>query len=355
MEIAIIKALIAILNDEKTRKNIGIVIGILLSPFIIIIVIFSALFSTSANHNTNMVLYSFNNAPLSSNIELKYKEQIEQMREHFAKLDEEINIVNEKMENGKSLDNVRIKAIFYVLAYEKIYVDYKKLVDCFVVYNVKEKEIQNEDNEIEKIKYEIAVQIKNLARVYENIQIVINKTITNEMIFNANEIYYLVKYGKSSMTTGKDFDDFVNNLPQINEEPLISVDGFVSPIAGNWQKYVTSEFGNRVDPFNNVIKGHGAIDIAKPKGTPIFAALDGVVKLARNTNNGYGKHIILDNGSGFVTLYGHCSKINVMEGERVKAGEKIAEVGSTGRSTGNHLHFEVRVNGKKQDPRKYMP
>lgn len=79
------------------------------------------------------------------------------------------------------------------------------------------------------------------------------------------------------------------------------------------------------------------------------------VYLVRYSTTGYGYHVMIDHGGGFVTLYAHCSKLLVAEGQQVQAGDIIAEVGSTGRSTDNHLHFEVRINGEKQNPRSYLP
>ncbi len=102
-------------------------------------------------------------------------------------------------------------------------------------------------------------------------------------------------------------------------------------------------------------KGHGGIDLGAPKGTSIRAALPGTVYVVRYANSGYGYHVMIDHGGGFVTLYAHCSKIFATEGQQVEAGTVIAEVGSTGRSTGNHLHFEVRIAGEKQNPRSYLP
>lgn len=111
---------------------------------------------------------------------------------------------------------------------------------------------------------------------------------------------------------------------------------------------MTSEFGWRKDPFTGKGAGHTGIDLGMPKGTPIRAALTGTVYLVRYSTTGYGYHVMIDHGGGFVTLYAHCSKLLVAEGQQVQAGDIIAEVGSTGRSTGNHLHFEVRINGENK-------
>ena len=91
------------------------------------------------------------------------------------------------------------------------------------------------------------------------------------------------------------------------------------------------------------------------KGTSIRSAKAGTVKTVVYGSTGYGYYLTIDHGGGLVTLYGHCSEILVREGQTVKAGETVAKVGSTGRSTGNHLHFEVRANGVKQNPRSYLP
>lgn len=98
---------------------------------------------------------------------------------------------------------------------------------------------------------------------------------------------------------------------------------------------------------------HGGVDIADPKGTSIYAAEDGVVEVAGWNRGGYGYYIIVDHGGGLKTLYGHNSKLLVTVGDRVTRGQQISEMGSTGRSTGPHLHFEVRVNGRRQNPLNY--
>ena len=116
---------------------------------------------------------------------------------------------------------------------------------------------------------------------------------------------------------------------------------------------ITSQFGNRKDPITGKNAYHSGIDIGAPKGNSIIAAADGKVILA-GWNGGYGNCVIIDHGNGITTLYGHASSLLVSKGQTVKAGTVIAKVGSTGRSTGNHLHFEVRKNGSPVDPMKYV-
>ena len=128
---------------------------------------------------------------------------------------------------------------------------------------------------------------------------------------------------------------------------------FIGPIE-NWQNHITSEFGYRIDPFNGSTKYHNGMDIAVPIGTPIYAAAGGTVISSKKLNTGYGHYIVINHGGQLTTLYAHCSKLFVSEGDTVKRGDKIAEVGTTGRSTGPHLHFEAQVSGTLVDPRDYL-
>jgi murein DD-endopeptidase MepM/ murein hydrolase activator NlpD len=131
---------------------------------------------------------------------------------------------------------------------------------------------------------------------------------------------------------------------------------FGSPFAANWQAAVTSEFGYRIDPITGKPNaGHFGIDIGFPLGTEIKAVMSGKVIYVKYPTTGYGYHLAINHGNGIVTLYAHCSRIIVNEGDIVKQGEVIAYVGSTGRSTGPHLHFEVVVSGIPKNPREYLP
>ena len=132
-----------------------------------------------------------------------------------------------------------------------------------------------------------------------------------------------------------------------------------------WPTYnrtITSEFGWRIHPVYNEKRFHSGVDIASGYGAAIMAAGNGVVIFTakpvqgQNTGgSGYGNYCIIDDGGGYTTLYGHCRYVYVKTGQKVKAGQKIGEVGSTGTSTGSHLHFEVRKSGSPVNPLRYLP
>ena len=125
------------------------------------------------------------------------------------------------------------------------------------------------------------------------------------------------------------------------------------PVAGT----ITSQFGHRVDPITGEVSSHTGTDIACAEGTPILAAADGIVIVANGLDSwggSYGYYIQIDHGGGLETLYAHCSSICVTTGQQVQAGEVIGYVGHTGRATGNHLHFEVHINGVRRDAETYF-
>ena len=126
---------------------------------------------------------------------------------------------------------------------------------------------------------------------------------------------------------------------------------FLFPLASYTR--ISSPYGYRIHPITGTRKLHSGIDYAAPHGTAIYAAEDGSV-LTSGWINGYGYTVTINHGGGYVTLYAHCSKLLVSAGQTVKKGQTIAKVGSTGNSTGNHLHFEVKVNGKAVNPAGYL-
>jgi len=166
--------------------------------------------------------------------------------------------------------------------------------------------------------------------------------------------------------TEKDLQDAIRELTkavEMRDDSLSSIEANIlqqsvlkdmlpnrSPINA---AYNSSSYGWRIDPFNGNKAFHEGLDFTANTGTPIRAAADGIVSEATNTHD-YGNLVKIQHGSGLGTLYAHASKLLVKAGERVVKGQVVAEVGSTGRSTGPHLHYEIRLNGESLDPRKYL-
>jgi murein DD-endopeptidase MepM/ murein hydrolase activator NlpD len=171
---------------------------------------------------------------------------------------------------------------------------------------------------------------------FDNSQLVLNTTkrvdvITKELAVQSKSLDYILKLAKAK-----------NNL--------LSAIPAIQPVRNENLKHMASGFGYRTDPFTKARKMHEGMDFTAKTGTPIFATGDGVVARADNTVSGYGNHIVIRHGFGYETLYGHLSKYKSRAGQRVKRGDIIGYVGSTGRSEGPHLHYEVRKNGKVVNP-----
>lgn len=130
---------------------------------------------------------------------------------------------------------------------------------------------------------------------------------------------------------------------------LLGATPSIRPVNG----WVTSKFGYRKSPFSRTSRMHHGLDIAANFGTPVRAPAEGIVSYV-GYDGGYGKLVSIDHGYGVVTRYGHNAQIFVKVGQKIKRGEKIAAVGNTGRSTGPHLHYEIRVNGVPVDPNQFI-
>ena len=195
--------------------------------------------------------------------------------------------------------------------------------------------------------YTVATPVEDLAEIYERISQGMGIEVTTDHQSNADSIYSLILYGSPSGESGGWFPGA--------DVAFIGADGFCSPIGAGWESVVTSEFGYRSDPFTGETRGHTGMDLAVPTGTPVRAALPGTVTVSQYNAGGYGYYVMIDHGNGLSTLYGHNSRLLAQVGQTVEAGDIIALSGSTGRSTGPHLHFEVRVNGERTNPRFYLP
>lgn len=346
---ALAKAAAAALSDEETRKRLGWIMAAILSPLILALAFFCSLLSGSVNHNNSAVLLCFRGGEIPASTPAEYVAYIEEMRDSFQLLDELISTVNEMAEGEDSLDEIRVKAVFYALYFGEDAPSrcaHRQFVDCFVTYEERTRTVTGEDGTDSEESYTVAIPITDVTEVYRNIEIALRLEITEEREGNADSVYNLVRYGVATGTDGW--------IPGA-DVPFVGADGFCSPIGAGWESRVTSEFGSRIDPITHKLKGHSGMDLAVPTGTPIRAALPGTVTASKYNAGGYGYYVMIDHGNGLSTLYGHCSKLLARVGQAVEAGDIIALSGNTGRSTGPHLHFEVRVSGERTDPRYYLP
>jgi murein DD-endopeptidase MepM/ murein hydrolase activator NlpD len=147
------------------------------------------------------------------------------------------------------------------------------------------------------------------------------------------------------------FKSLVTHLEK--QQRLLASTPTIRPIDPDIEQLVTSRFDYRISPFTGSREFHRAIDISAREGTPIYATASGIITFAGNKGL-LGKTIIIDHGHGLTTTYGHCSKVLKLQGERVSRWETVALVGSTGSSTGPHVHYEVAIHGVPVNPEKYF-
>jgi murein DD-endopeptidase MepM/ murein hydrolase activator NlpD len=150
----------------------------------------------------------------------------------------------------------------------------------------------------------------------------------------------------------KSFDDVVE-MARDKEQMLASIPA-IQPVANKDLKKMASGYGYRIHPIYKVRKLHTGTDFSAPTGTPIYATGDGKVSTYKRSRAGYGNHIVIDHGYGYQTLYAHMSKVDVKRGQKVKRGDVIGYIGSSGRSTAPHLHYEVIKDGRKINPINYF-
>ena len=171
---------------------------------------------------------------------------------------------------------------------------------------------------------------------YDNSQLVMNTTKRIDVL------------NKELAIQSKSLDDILK-LAEAKSD-LLSAIPAIQPVRNENLKHLASGFGYRTDPFTKVKKMHEGMDFSAKNGTPIYATGDGVIARADNSASGYGNHIVIRHGFGYETLYAHLSKYNARAGQRIKRGDVIGYVGSTGRSEGPHLHYEVHKDGKVVNP-----
>ena len=362
------KTVLLLASDKRTWKGAAIAIATILTPFLLLVMVICSMLQGTASHNNAAVRLTFNGGIIPLTMPSEYKTYITEMRSCFSKLDRAISAVEAEMEDGDSLDSVRVKAVFYALYFGQDHLRLRSaaarsFVDCFVTYETRTRTVTEYDENGEPYEdaetYIVAVPIRDLPVIYANVGNHAGREVTADDSANITEIYLRVRYDRfdvganMSLEGGNGTHGLIKELTKDSEvEP--SPGGLVSPLAGGWRDKVTSEFGYRQNPTGAGSEGHTGLDMAVPLGTEVRAVKDGQVLFVRYKQTKYGYHVAIDHGGGLVTMYAHCSEILVTEGQTVSAGEVIARSGSTGRSTGPHLHLEVIQDGVPQDPRNYL-
>ena len=214
------------------------------------------------------------------------------------------------------------------------------------------KEIEQRDNNIYRVLFEtnpIPSEVRKAGfggvNRYENLEGFDNSKLVIE---TTKKIEILTK---QIVIQSKSLDEIERLASE--KEKLLSAIPSIQPIKKSDLTRMASGFGYRTDPFNKSRKMHSGMDFTAPRGTPVYAASDGKIVRADSRSTGYGKHIRIDHGFGYVTLYAHLSKYNVKRGQKVKKGDVIGFVGSTGRSQAPHLHYEVQIDKKRVNPINY--
>ena len=168
----------------------------------------------------------------------------------------------------------------------------------------------------------------------------------SEIIINATKRLDIIQ--KQMVIQSKSLDE-IAKLAEEKEKLLASIPA-IQPVRNEDLTRMASGFGWRSDPFTKARKMHWGMDFTAPRGVPIYAPGDGKVIRADNKSSGYGKHIRVDHGYGYMSLYAHLSRYNVSVGQKVKRGDLIGFVGNTGRSQAPHLHYEVWKDGERINP-----
>lgn len=281
------------------------------------------------------------------------------------------------------LASIIIYAISYTVAYNNLKLEYEASIanikNITAINNAQKIEIEKLEENAQKIQEQLCENINTLEEVKTAVGIKDKKPSTNDSIdiasdmdsssvnisfaepifpkVNENDVDYsdhlkllqtsFISLTKEALSQKTAIDESIVSIK--NRLSLLRATPSILPVRGR----IGPGYGYRKNPFTG--RGsefHKGVDIGAKTGTPVVATADGVVTFA-GRNAGYGNMVIISHGYGFVTSYSHNSQILVKQGDRVKRGQVISKVGSTGRSTAPHVHYEVKVNGKNVDPSKY--
>lgn len=217
---------------------------------------------------------------------------------------------------------------------------------------VKRAELQKAENELSATQAEIVAKsnevnkkLRELNYQTKQLQVSIEK-YNSEMDSIDAEIEAFLKAQQASKP---------NNNNSGSSSQNANSKGWIWPVPYS-SSYITSPYGYRNDPISGAYKFHSGIDISMPSamGKNLVAVKSGTVIRTVHSNSGYGNYVMVDHGGGYVSLYAHCKSLNVSQGQYVNQGQVIAYIGTSGYSTGPHVHFEIRYNGEKMNPSNYV-
>ena len=180
---------------------------------------------------------------------------------------------------------------------------------------------------------------------YKNLEGYANSQLVIETTDRLNKIQ------KQLYLQSKSFDEIIQ-MAQGKEDMLRSIPA-IMPISNKDLTRTASGYGLRMHPIYKIVRFHSGMDFTAPLGTDVYATGDGTVSVVQSSQRGYGKHIEIDHGFGYTTVYAHLNDFNVKKGQKVHRGDVIGYVGNTGTSVANHLHYEVKLSGNYVDPVNY--
>lgn len=373
MKFSLLKGFTTLVTSKEGRHTVKKVVLIILSPLLLFILAITATADAGTQHNQEVLDTLFEYKAIPQTAPLEFKEYMETMQHYFRKIDKQVEQKQSQVKEGV-LDAIQIKSLFLSIYVQETAPDLsdsqiEEYTLCFTSTVVSDDTQQVESNVDKEAKKEdikkgevskTLVVLNNMEQIKKKVQDKMNITITEDMMRNYQSIVSYVNPGMNASTQGDGValsEQFVPLIEKSKKKKYVG-GGMGSPFMDDWQSKVTSEFGYRDEitlPDGTVTSSaHTGLDMGAPAGTPILALNDGEIVYVRNHQVGLGLHLVVDHGGGKLSVYGHTSRIIVKEGDKVKKGQKIAEVGMTGYSTGNHLHLEIWEDGKAQNPRNYL-
>lgn len=342
-------------------------------------------------NNANIQLQYVENELTSSLIQVQklqdridqYQAKLDEVNEKYQKLQNQVEEHQKKLDTVQESYNRKNEALkqrlvaFYKsgsINFLDVLMDSNNIIDFVSRYYLIKKmteydaksmeEIEKQKHEIEKVTNELKESKANMKLTkadaeQQTVLLTNTKTILENQISSLTESEQSLK---SQIDIYKKQQEELENLIQYairSSTYELRYSGGIMVWPTLTTSYITSQYGSRLHPIQGIIKNHAGIDIGGSTGNPVYAAADGVIIYSQYNTGGYGNLVMIDHGTNsegvkIVTLYGHGNKLLRNVGESVKQGELIMEMGSTGNSTGPHVHFEVRENGVAVDPKKYL-